>query len=67
MNIIISSGALVFLRASQLSACRCSRPSLDQVCEVAGCVKQYIFHGENRQFYLMHSKKTMNIINSVVG
>ena len=34
---------------------------------MAGYVKQYIFNGENRQFYLMHSKNPMNIINSMVG
>ena len=29
---------------------------LDRICEMAGYVKQCIFNGDNRQFYLMHSK-----------
>ena len=43
-------------------------PSLDRIiCETDRYVKQYIFNGEDRQFYLMHSKNSMNIINSMVG
>ena len=40
-------------------------PSLDRICEMVGYVKQCIFNGENRQFYLMQNR--MNIINSMVG
>ena len=28
--------------------------------EMVGYVEQYIFNGENRQFYLMHSKNPIN-------
>ena len=31
-------------------------PSLDRSCEMAQYVKQYIFNGENRQFYFIHGK-----------